>query len=302
MDEMSSNERKRKYEINERQSTKNAEENENASLITLSTYFQSGDSNSHKVKATEKCISEEFLDIMNTLCEKLSLLEFIDPVQYIYNPLEYAKETHECYVKKYCNSEKKVLFLGMNPGPFGMAQNGVPFGETNFVKDWLGIVGNVGKPSVEHPSRKIVGLNCTRSEVSGSRFWNLWKNMCGTPEVFFKHSFVYNVCPLVFMNSTGKNLTPPTILVKYRKPLLQVCDEALCEIIKLLGIKVVVGVGKFAEKQTKNALQTAGIEGVEVVSILHPSPANPATHKGWEGIVTKQLEELDLIKYLKPQQ
>ncbi|XP_033116949.1 single-strand selective monofunctional uracil DNA glycosylase-like [Anneissia japonica] len=268
-------------------------EDQDESSPSNSPYFQNGN------LSTEKCISETFLEIMETMSEKLAKLEFVDPVQYIYNPVEYAKETHGCYVKKYCNSQKKVLFLGMNPGPFGMAQNGVPFGETNFVKDWLGIVGNVGKPPVEHPSRQIVGLKCIRKEVSGSRFWGLRKNLCGTPDVFFKHSFVYNICPLVFMSSTGKNITPPTLLAKYRKPLLKVCDEALCEIIRLLDVKIVVGVGKFAEKQTKVALDNAGIEGIKVVSILHPSPANPETNRGWERIVTKQLEELDLIEYFK---
>ena len=34
---------------------------------------------------------------------------------------------------------KRVVFLGMNPGPFGMAQVGVPFGEVAAVRDWLRI-------------------------------------------------------------------------------------------------------------------------------------------------------------------
>jgi len=52
-------------------------------------------------------------------------LTFGEKVAYVYNPLEYATEPHEAFVRKFLNSTKSVLFLGMNPGPFGMAQNGV---------------------------------------------------------------------------------------------------------------------------------------------------------------------------------
>ena len=70
-------------------------------------------------------IAECVLQIETEQCRLLSNVRFNDKVSYIYNPLEYAHETHSYYVKKYCNSYKTILFLGMNPGPFGMAQNGV---------------------------------------------------------------------------------------------------------------------------------------------------------------------------------
>ncbi len=46
-------------------------------------------------------------------------------VEYVYNPLDYAANLHNQYVKKYCDSTRKIMFLGMNPGPFGMVQTGV---------------------------------------------------------------------------------------------------------------------------------------------------------------------------------
>ena len=49
---------------------------------------------------------------------------------YIYNPLEYAWQMHEAYLSRFVSRPTRTLLLGMNPGPFGMAQNGVPFGET----------------------------------------------------------------------------------------------------------------------------------------------------------------------------
>ena len=46
-----------------------------------------------------------------------------------------------------------MIFLGMHPGPWGMAQIGVPFGEIPAVRDWMGISTTVDKPPVEHRRR-----------------------------------------------------------------------------------------------------------------------------------------------------
>lgn len=73
----------------------------------------------------ESDICEKLLKLEGDLCQELSSLTFTSPVSFVYNPLEYAKETHEDFVRKYCKVGQNVLFLGMNPGPFGMAQNGV---------------------------------------------------------------------------------------------------------------------------------------------------------------------------------
>ncbi|CAE1267003.1 SMUG1 [Acanthosepion pharaonis] len=136
-----------------------------------------------------------------------------------------------------------------------MAQNGVPFGEGNFVRDWLQIKGNVYKPSREHPKRIIDGLKCTRSEVSGSRFWALFKSICKTPENFFKDCFVHNVCPLMFMKTSSKNVTPPQLKAEERKQLTAVCNNSFCKAIKLLNVKLIIGVGKFAADTAANALK-----------------------------------------------
>ncbi|XP_073069548.1 single-strand selective monofunctional uracil DNA glycosylase isoform X4 [Manis javanica] len=158
---------------------------------------------------------------------ELSQLQFSEPVGIIYNPVEYAWEPHRNYVTRYCQGPKEVLFLGMNPGPFGMAQTGVPFGEVNIVRDWLGIGGPVLTPSQEHPKRPVLGLECPQSEVSGARFWGFFRNLCGQPEVFFRHCFVHNLCPLLFLAPSGRNLTPAELPAKQREQLLGVCDSAL---------------------------------------------------------------------------
>lgn len=189
----------------------------------------------HDPKETE--ISEKFLEIEYALSEKLSRLAFSDPIFYVYNPLEYARELHVNFVRKYYNTPGvDILFLGMNPGPWGMSQTGVgslnnivenvfrviyitvvfqiPFGDSRIVRDWFGIGGCVKQPEKEHPKRIVSGLNCKRTEVSGTKFWGLIRQICGCPEKFFKHCFVYNICPLAFLSKSGANVTPAEIKVQ----------------------------------------------------------------------------------------
>lgn len=241
--------------------------------------------------------SELFLQAELDLNARLRTLTFGEPVCYLYNPLEYAWETHRCYVKTYCQPGQSVLFLGMNPGPFGMAQTGVPFGEVNAVRDWLKITGEVGHPPNEHPKRRILGLACKQSEVSGARFWGFFRKQCGEPQTFFRHCFVHNLCPLIFMNATGKNLTPPELCAAERDALLRHCDSTLCQVVKALGISMVIGIGKVAEQRARKALTEAEIQ-VRVEGILHPSPRSPQANKGWEAVAKARLEELGVLNLL----
>ncbi|XP_043939883.1 single-strand selective monofunctional uracil DNA glycosylase [Protopterus annectens] len=242
-------------------------------------------------------VASRFLQVELNLNLRLKELCFTDPIHYVYNPVEYAWETHRCYVDKYCQSTKEVLFLGMNPGPFGMAQTGVPFGEVSHVKEWLQITGKVEKPEKEHPKRPIRGLDCTQSEVSGARFWGYFKNTCKEPKAFFCSCFVHNHCPLIFMSESGKNLTPSDLPAAQREQLLQICDDALCQAVQVLGVKMVIGVGKFAEQRARKAFSAAGME-VRVEGVMHPSPRNPIANKGWENIIHAKLQELEVLHLL----
>ncbi|XP_030275625.1 single-strand selective monofunctional uracil DNA glycosylase [Sparus aurata] len=241
--------------------------------------------------------SSRFLKVELELNTLLRELTFSEPVRYIYNPLEYAWETHRCYVEKYCQAGQRVLFLGMNPGPFGMAQTGVPFGEVKSVVDWLQITGEVGHPPDEHPKRRITGLACKQSEVSGARFWGFFRKVCGEPAQFFRHCFVHNLCPLIFMSASGKNLTPPELSAGEREKLLGLCDIALCQAVVALGVSMVIGVGKVAEQRARRALSAADVN-VRVEGIMHPSPRNPLANKGWEDVAKRKLEELGVMSLL----
>ncbi len=210
---------------------------------------------------------------------------------YIYNPLDYARAPHEKYLKEYGRGSKEVLLLGMNPGPFGMAQTGVPFGDIKMVTEFLKVTGRVGAPPEQHPKRLITGFACSRSEVSGTRLWGFAQDRFQSAERFFQRFFVANYCPLVFMEESGRNLTPDKLPQALRQELFSVCNEAVRELVSELKPEWVLGVGGFAQKRAQEAL--SGIN-VKVATILHPSPASPAANRGWSAAVEKQLSALGI--------
>lgn len=216
-------------------------------------------------------------------------LAFAAPITHVYNPLEYAWAAHERYLRLHGNTHKKVIFLGMNPGPFGMAQTGVPFGEIELVRDWIGVDAVVGKPVLEHPKRRIEGFGCTRSEVSGRRLWGAFRDRFGSAEAFFADHFVVNYCPLVFMEASGKNRTPDKMPACEIGPLFTACNAHLREVVLTLQADWLVGVGAFAEGRAMEALK--GIP-IQIGRILHPSPASPLANRGWADLATRQLLDL----------
>ena len=237
--------------------------------------------------------TENLVKVARELSQSVGSLSFELPTAYIYNPLEYAWEIHRHYLELAGDGKKKVVFLGMNPGPYGMAQTGVPFGEIPAVRDWMGLKGEVKKPNPEHPKRPVDGLDCSKSEVSGRRLWGLFSEKFSSAHDFFNDHFVVNYCPLVFMEASGKNRTPDKLPVSETKPLEELCDQHLQAIIKIFEPEWLVGVGGFAEKRATVAL--SGMN-VQIGKILHPSPASPVANRGWALAATKQLIEQGIWK------
>ncbi len=240
--------------------------------------------------------------ISRELSRKVSRLSFAEPVAYVYNPLEYARAPHEAYLERYGGkAPREALFLGMNPGPFGMAQTGVPFGDVSMVRDYLGIDGKVTRPARMHPQRLVTGFECARSEVSGTRFWGYARDRFGTAPQFFERFFVVNWCPLVFIEESSRNRTPDKLPAHEREPLFAACDEAFVRIVETLQPQRVIGVGGFAEARARKALgiPSATAPGEQSTSpaiscILHPSPASPAANRDWPGQVDVQLRALGI--------
>jgi len=234
------------------------------------------------------------VEISQALSDAVQELSFGPPVTHVYNPLRYAWSPHRNFVERWGDrvGPREVVFLGMNPGPWGMAQTGVPFGEVALARDWLDVAGHVDRPPAEHPKRPILGFASPRSEVSGRRLWGWARDRFGTPEAFFERFYVANYCPLVFMRESGRNHTPDKLPVSERGPLEAACDAALRRTVQLLRPSLVVGVGAFAEGRAKRALDGVG---VRIGRVLHPSPASPAANRGWEAAAERDLRSLGLL-------
>lgn len=233
----------------------------------------------------------ELIRITRRLSKQMNALAFAEPVTHVYNPLDYARAPHEQYLERFGAATGRILLLGMNPGPWGMVQTGVPFGEVAHVRDWIGIDGKVGKPDNEHPKRQVDGMDCTRSEVSGARLWSWAAQRFGTADKFFSRFFVLNYCPLVFLEETGRNRTPDKLPAAERAELFGACDKALLQMFKALEPQMIVGIGVFAKKCAERVL---GSWDVPVGSILHPSPASPKANRGWAAQADKELAALGI--------
>lgn len=239
----------------------------------------------------------ELVEAADDLCRTLAPLSFGPPVTHVYNPLVYARQNHATYCERYGKGRKRAVFLGMNPGPFGMAQTGVPFGDAGLVRSFLEIDGEVRRPSREHPKRPVEGLGCARSEVSGTRLWGAVREHFGTAARFFARFFVANYCPLCFLEASGRNLTPDRLPAAERRQLFEACDEHLRRVVRALGPRHVVGIGAFAAARARLALE--GID-VRVGEVLHPSPASPAANRGWAEQAARQLAEIGICATSTP--
>lgn len=236
--------------------------------------------------------AHSLLTVADQLARRVQALSFTEPVTHVYNPLIYARASHAQYVERYGHAHREVLLLGMNPGPFGMAQTGVPFGDVGMVREWMGIQAPVAKPTNEHPKRPVTGFNCPRGEVSGRRLWGWARERFGTPQAFFARFYVANYCPLVFMSESGANVTPDKLPESERTLLNAFCDQALRETVEYLKPQWVLGVGGFAARRAAEALRG---QNVKLGQIPHPSPASPAANRGWADLAEKALKEHGIL-------
>jgi single-strand selective monofunctional uracil DNA glycosylase len=236
--------------------------------------------------------SKRLIAAARRLSAQVGRLKFQPPVTHVYNPLTYAWKAHEAYLRRFGNDRKRVVFLGMNPGPFGMVQTGVPFGEIAAVRDWLGLRARIEKPRSEHPKRPVLGFDCPRSEVSGRRLWKLFAERFGLPDQFFAGHFVANYCPLAFCEAGGRNQTPDKLPRTERDRLFAICDEHLRRVLEILQPEWLVGIGGFAAERGRLVSENTKIH---VGQILHPSPASPkANRHDWTKTATRQLMKIGI--------
>jgi single-strand selective monofunctional uracil DNA glycosylase len=241
--------------------------------------------------------AKTLLDAARRLSADLAQIEFPTPIAHVYDPHRYAWAPYEQYVSRFGSTPKRVVLLGMNPGPFGMMQTGVPFGEVAAVRDWMGIRAQVDRPRDEHPKRGIQGFDCARSEVSGRRLWGWAAARFGTAQRFFAQWFVLNYCPLALLEASGRNFTPDKLPAVVLTQLYAACDRHLATALEALAPQWAIGVGGFAEKRIRAVLESNLVDSefarrLRVGCVLHPSPASPLANRGWAEAAQQQLAAL----------
>jgi single-strand selective monofunctional uracil DNA glycosylase len=232
------------------------------------------------------------LALTRSLAKATAKLSFGPPVAHVYRPLDYAWDIAARYVETYGQGRKEVVVLGMNPGPFGMTQTGVPFGDVTMVRDWLKLEGAVGQPHHPHPKRPVLGFASSRGEVSGQRLWGAFAQKYPRAEDFFARAYVLNYCPLLFLDEGARNVTPDKLAPAERKAVELVCDEHLRKMLAVLDPRHTIGIGLYAAKRL------AVVTGKEARAIPHPSPASPAANRGWQAAARKALESAGVIDLL----
>jgi single-strand selective monofunctional uracil DNA glycosylase len=225
------------------------------------------------------------------LARRCDAMRFGGAAAYVYNPFTYARAGYAAYVERYANAAKRVVLVGMNPGPFGMTQTGVPFGHIGYVRDWMKIEAKIGKPPREHPKRPVTGFACTRSEVSGARLWGWAESRFGAAPDFFRDYTVLNYCPLAFVEESGRNLTPDKLAAFERAALFEACDAALSASVDALEPAWLIGIGGFAAGRIA---RLAASRGIRTGAVPHPSPASPAANRGWNAAMEASLASLGI--------
>jgi len=160
--------------------------------------------------------------------------------------------------------------------------------------------GNIVKPDYEIPAKPIEGFNCQREEQSGKRFWGVLQELCIEPENFFRHCFVYNICPLAFLTSTGRNITPPEIKGEAKLQLKSVCLKFLGKAIEKFNPKIIVSVGSYANDRIKELKKRNCIsDSIDCKLIPHPSP-RAINNQDWVNKAKVWYTDNGIIKYFKP--
>lgn len=234
-------------------------------------------------------LTDTLLGFSKTLVQslqKIDIGQFTNDI-IMYNVLDYAWDAWEQYITQYAKGTAHTLVLGINPGPHGMVQTGIPFGNISTVQHYLNIQPNIQHDKISpHPRRPVLGLTYTREEPSGKLLWGTIQEMYPNPNDFFSDFFVLNYCPLAFFSNDEKasNLTPDKLPKIYQSHIEILCSKHLAQYLVGFQITRILAVGKYTQQIAGKVLEGGGLDilmpkqKIEVQYLTHPSPLNP-NHK-----------------------
>ena len=278
------------------------------------------------------------MDLIKTtriLADDLHALRRPAGVSHVYNPLRYMWPAHERFLSRHYVTDRasapdgrldfyepagatrprRYLILGMNPGPHGMVQTGLPFGDVVNAAAMLGYRTGDQVPAPDlagvelHPSRPVIGLSATRREASGERLWGGLAAIFGGLEQTLAACFAANYCPLAYFadDAQGTNVTPEDFGKKtikgepnprhdpgYAAELDKVCLPYLVRVARAMRVEVILAVGRYAEAKANiiAALQPDDSRPArpKVVYLTHPSPLATRSAGEWATMARHALE------------
>lgn len=211
---------------------------------------------------------------------------------HVWNPGRYGASWHRRFRRMVPLESNPVILFGLNPGPYGMAQTGIPFTDVKRLRERLPrlaasleIHGPVEVPGLAPPSLRPF---LTRSfESSAVRIYRFLDLAWGSAEEGWRKVGVANPCSLLFMDAAGKNRTPADLqgAVSRRRSaghsaaeLREACDrlrrKAALEAMAAVRPRGVVLLGKDVQK----ALGSVTVKVVGARDVLpweHPARAVP---------------------------
>lgn len=280
------------------------------------------------------------MDLIKTtraLADDLHALRCPAGVSHVYNPLRYMWPAHERFLSRHYVREReslpnvgrldlyrpagtaksrRYLILGMNPGPHGMVQTGLPFGDVVNAAAMLGYKTGDQIPAPDlasvalHPSRPVIGLSATRREASGERLWGGLASIWGSLDAVLADCFAANYCPLAYFadDASGTNVTPeefgkrtvngkpnPRYDTAYAAELDEVCLPYLVRVARAMRVEVILAVGRYAEVKAKIIAAlcpeaTRRCPSPKVVYLTHPSPLATRSAGEWATMARHALD------------
>jgi single-strand selective monofunctional uracil DNA glycosylase len=227
----------------------------------------------------------------------------------VLNPGRYGERWHARFRRAYPMSPRPLLVFGLNPGPYGMAQTGVPFTDLKRLESalpglWKDLVASgepVTRPGLAPPS---LARHLTRTfESSSVRVYRFLERAYGRPELALREVVFVNPCPLLFIDpETGANRTPADLprALRARKAaeLVHAFEElrraTVLEAVAELEPRGAILLGRDVAAAVGEALRAA-LGARSVVEWEHPARAVPET---WSRGLADELRKRGLLRPL----
>ena len=284
------------------------------------------------------------MDLIKTTCalaDDLHALRRPAGVSHVYNPLRYMWPAHERFLSRHYVTDRasapdgrldfyepagtarprQYLILGMNPGPHGMVQTGLPFGDVVNAAAMLGyrtgdqVLAPVLDGVELHPGRPVIGLVATRREASGERLWGGLAAIFGGLDQTLAQCFAANYCPLAYFadDAQGTNVTPEDFGKKtingkpnprhdpgYAAELDKICLPYLVRVARAMRVEVILAVGRYAEAKANIIAAlcpeaTRRCPSPKVVYLTHPSPLATRSAGEWATMARHALENVGAL-------